>query len=507
MLRLYPAERLSDPLVGRLVVGNLDQDLSYQVLSYTYGSAFDTQQVADDIICMLEGNQIPIPGNLAQGLRRMRSKTEVVPLWIDAICIDHENIEERNSQVQLNHIILREASKVTAWLGEDSQFEEADYVYTFCKAFEYGKLAEGTEEEIKEFVTQFRAQWLRKKKRDTRGLLCHFISRRYFRRRWVVQELCGAAQVDVRCGPHVLPWHVFLAGIEALRGGPQSDQNCQREIRTILDGPVHVAKKNGIPTEDPCKVLETLCLSRDLSCRNEKDRVFALTSLWKLPGFTVDYRMSVETTYRQLAKALVNEAGRRNDGATICKLLAVSAYQARDRRNISISSSSSGIKNDLPSWAPDWRFRAPNTLSISRCGPSSPAKIDGGKALRLVTRTFGMIDALNAAQGTLHLLRHRSLNEKEFKATVVNRRSQQSLQNTTSRIEVDVTEEECAGLEDGDLLCYPVVWDYGQKSDMAIVMRPGIEGHVVKCQVVGQFPLKALGGTPDTGMDMEVVLV
>jgi hypothetical protein len=40
-------------------------------------------------------------------------------IWVDAICINQVNTEERNQQVQLMDRIFSQATEVSAWLGED----------------------------------------------------------------------------------------------------------------------------------------------------------------------------------------------------------------------------------------------------------------------------------------------------------------------------------------------------------------------------------------------------
>src|SRR5580700_5121291 len=56
-------------------------------------------------------------GNIESNLRcEDRPRT----LWVDAICINQENITERNSQVQLMKSIYEKASRVLVWLGEEA---------------------------------------------------------------------------------------------------------------------------------------------------------------------------------------------------------------------------------------------------------------------------------------------------------------------------------------------------------------------------------------------------
>jgi hypothetical protein len=57
--------------------------------------------------------------NCASALKQLRPETKSRTLWIDSICIDQFNIEERNAQVKLMGEIYRGANMVLIWLGED----------------------------------------------------------------------------------------------------------------------------------------------------------------------------------------------------------------------------------------------------------------------------------------------------------------------------------------------------------------------------------------------------
>ena len=56
--------------------------------------------------------------NLRDALRAVRDPNESRMLWIDALCIDQENVEERNHQVGLMGLIYRKAKQIRIWLGQ-----------------------------------------------------------------------------------------------------------------------------------------------------------------------------------------------------------------------------------------------------------------------------------------------------------------------------------------------------------------------------------------------------
>lgn len=54
-------------------------------------------------------------------LRRLRRPDEVRMLWMDCICLDQSNLEERAEQVKMMHLIYRRARSVLVWLGQESE--------------------------------------------------------------------------------------------------------------------------------------------------------------------------------------------------------------------------------------------------------------------------------------------------------------------------------------------------------------------------------------------------
>lgn len=64
---------------------------------------------------------IKVISNLEELLLRLRDPDEWGTLWIDAICINQEDIEERNEQVHYMHKIYHTAAEVLIWLGPEDE--------------------------------------------------------------------------------------------------------------------------------------------------------------------------------------------------------------------------------------------------------------------------------------------------------------------------------------------------------------------------------------------------
>jgi Heterokaryon incompatibility protein (HET) len=84
----------------------------YDALSYVWGSPTGNQP----IFC--EGKEILVTSNCESALRHLRHKRKTVVLWIDTICIDQQNADEKALQIPLMGEIYRRATEVTIWLGE-----------------------------------------------------------------------------------------------------------------------------------------------------------------------------------------------------------------------------------------------------------------------------------------------------------------------------------------------------------------------------------------------------
>jgi hypothetical protein len=84
----------------------------YEALSYTWGCS--------DKPCSISINKqnLAVTENLHAALLRLRNRSFERILWIDAICINQENLKEQGQQVQLMAKIYSQATRVLVWLGE-----------------------------------------------------------------------------------------------------------------------------------------------------------------------------------------------------------------------------------------------------------------------------------------------------------------------------------------------------------------------------------------------------
>ncbi|KAF5583300.1 heterokaryon incompatibility 6 OR allele [Fusarium subglutinans] len=96
-------------------------DLPYNALSYTWGSPRDSPQLTDKITnttILLNGLSFEVQANLYDALVELQVSCSETPIWIDALCINQSNSNERSPQVSVMNQIYGKANRVIVWLGK-----------------------------------------------------------------------------------------------------------------------------------------------------------------------------------------------------------------------------------------------------------------------------------------------------------------------------------------------------------------------------------------------------
>jgi hypothetical protein len=171
---------------------SLDNSPQFEALSYAWGNPKDLTPVA------LDGHVMLITVNLHRALTRLRQQTEERILWVDALCIDQSNLEERCIQVSQMQYVFRQASTVVVFLGEAWHGSDIaiDYMEMLARdpQLHYDPELEphadchgldAWSEQLFSYLMQlFRLPW--------------------FQRTWTVQEFVLAQDVDFVCRDRIL---------------------------------------------------------------------------------------------------------------------------------------------------------------------------------------------------------------------------------------------------------------------------------------------------------------
>jgi hypothetical protein len=208
LITLHASPDFDSPIECSLGHVNLDERPEYQALSYVWG---------DPNVCkaiFIDGTTLPATTNLVAALRQIRDATKPLVLWADAICINQNDMNERNHQVKLMAPIYKSASRVLSWLGPAADDSDLAIEYIGKMAEELGKVKgyffingdyypmgassdDGTSW-VKRVSEYFCARDL-----EHRALsaLEKFLDRSYWKRLWVLQEMILATELVFLCGP------------------------------------------------------------------------------------------------------------------------------------------------------------------------------------------------------------------------------------------------------------------------------------------------------------------
>ena len=163
---------LSDDLDGRLQIHLYESELpaEYQCLSYMWGEPDAGHEI------LVNGRTYTVRSNLHSFLSVAASWFPDQALWIDAVCIDQDNVTERSHQVQRMGDIYRGAVRVIVWLGLD----------------------EGTDILFKSFTDSFNLEKIEFPAAELSAVTYSCILHPYWERAWIVQEVLLARTVVFR---------------------------------------------------------------------------------------------------------------------------------------------------------------------------------------------------------------------------------------------------------------------------------------------------------------------
>ncbi|CAO2657108.1 Nn.00g032340.m01.CDS01 [Neocucurbitaria sp. VM-36] len=108
---LLHAGEVRDPISCTLHVLDLDSQPAYDALSYTWGDPGVTESI------QVGGIAVEVTLNLYTALRHLRHTSDDLVLWVDAVCINQSDNEEKSQQVAMMGDIYRQCAQVRIWLG------------------------------------------------------------------------------------------------------------------------------------------------------------------------------------------------------------------------------------------------------------------------------------------------------------------------------------------------------------------------------------------------------
>ncbi|KAM6532635.1 hypothetical protein FALCPG4_005689 [Fusarium falciforme] len=222
LLFLKPSKDRSDLIIVQLQAFPIEKLVKdpkryqFTALSYNWGGGKDDKEIfvdmssddespvqmkgLDDLPTAWKRRMKPIwvKPNLHAFLKEFRHPTREVALWVDKVCINQANNEEKADQVSKMGIICSTAANVAIWLGTADDKGKSDRAMDFIGSM----LKQDVEQKLKDESAQDEdaTKW---------SDLLSLMRRRWFSRRWIIQELALAKTAEVRCGSKRVHWRDF----------------------------------------------------------------------------------------------------------------------------------------------------------------------------------------------------------------------------------------------------------------------------------------------------------
>lgn len=186
----------------------------YEALSYAWGSAKSMTSIR------IGEDSLAVTKSLANALRHLRYSEDSRALWIDAICINQQNLTERSHQVKRMADIYSLADRVVAWLGP-----ARDQSGWGMKIIEHLGSQIEVDWELLEMKTASRESephWSEKFNdlpfgNEEQEAITDILSRPWFERLWVKQEIRLAnCHAIVMSGFDVIAWQCLRKAVFCL---------------------------------------------------------------------------------------------------------------------------------------------------------------------------------------------------------------------------------------------------------------------------------------------------
>lgn len=240
LLHLQPSQDPRQELVGKLVVADLSSKPDFEALSYVWGSSRCDGRKSKHVHrgIRLEGGFARIRPNLSLALTNLRLHNAVRIIWVDALCINQRDMNERNHQVLQMKAIYTSARRVVVFIG-------------------------------RKFIPR------------------HIGRDEYWGRLWIIQEVLLGRQVIIQCMDDTVVWRDVIEAFHRPSTGKIS-RACEHIIG-------HRAVYERQTQDSALPLIELVSAYMTARCQNPKDQIFGLLGLAReccREALEVDYSRS-----------------------------------------------------------------------------------------------------------------------------------------------------------------------------------------------------------------------
>ena len=354
ILELQPCPPGTHPKCRLVSKSIFESSQGYDAISYVWGDP------ARDRSLPCGDQTLWVPANLLDALTAFSRPDAAVRVWADAVCINQDDMDEREAQVSMMGLIYRKARRVLGYLGPD--FGAARLAMEFI--LEFNPNPQEHSDEARSMILQADRD---RSRAGTTGVqtrtqkwaaIKQFFQLPFFHRVWIIQELGLAAEAHLFCGQHQIPWSevgTFVGWLDSFAADVVTHLRLESWVAN------HTCKvwrhnPDGTPK---CNFVQVLHWARVHQATDPRDRIYAFLShpsslVGGTPLIRPKYDLTTNQVYTSLTAALIERT----------KNLHILAFVDHET-HITTDDKGQLITPPLPSWVPDWH--APNLVAPLPC--------------------------------------------------------------------------------------------------------------------------------------------
>ena len=340
----------------RLSISSLEDNPKFTALSYVWGSP----TITEDII--LNDELFPATINLAAALKYVKThwcnnfpdrNSKSFRLWVDAICINQKDSNERNSQIGLMRDVYSKAELVLSWLGHG--VDGVDIAFDALRTIAKETRDSGTEYTGVEWLKSYPTWW--NDSAESWEAIENFLQLPYWHRVWIFQELVLGKYLLFIHGYTALNYedlaeagNWFQCTGFLIRGGTIEKPSFLSlyiwllltfDFRTAAISRIKVVKQQRLKNNP----WELFYSSSGLRATDPRDHVYGLLGLQDF-NIVPDYRKDLGSVFKDLVDAWIQDSGRLD-----CILYA------------GVGTFDRGPYSFLASWSPNFSFMSQRVRS------------------------------------------------------------------------------------------------------------------------------------------------
>ncbi|KAF2821512.1 HET-domain-containing protein [Ophiobolus disseminans] len=309
VLDLLPGKELDSVRCTIRLLG-LDSNEEYEALSYVWGPRTHEELIE------VAGHPIRITRNLHDALRRLRDPNTQRTVWIDQLCINQLDNDDKAHQVAMMRDIYRGCSRCIIWLGEIEEGNVNFNVHDARDTFEFIEFAANPVSTSPEYLPHLFQDTFRGERARSAFEALSMYGNPWWSRIWTIQEAIVPSSGLYVWGPLSIPREMVIRTAQNLRGDrmPQlfSPNFCHHRLlhtpllRRMLY-PVH-GFLHSSTIDGP---LDLLMRWRHRDATDPRDKVYALMGLTKddaLPSAReYNYKISPSLLFANVTFNLIQE--------------------------------------------------------------------------------------------------------------------------------------------------------------------------------------------------------